>query len=53
MKLLLSWKRVLGADLEFPSDSASMNIPTLYMGNEDREQGKAMSNVMKQTASRT
>lgn len=34
-KQLLSWKRVVDSDLEFTSDSASMNIPTLCMGNED------------------
>lgn len=37
-KQLLSWKRVVDSDLEFTSDSASMNIPTLCMGNEGREQ---------------
>lgn len=47
-KLLPSWKRVLAVDLELPSDSASMNIPTLYMGNEGREQRKAISNVTRQ-----
>lgn len=48
IKLLPSWKRVLGVDPESPSDSASMNIPTLYMGNEDSEDRKALSNVTKQ-----
>jgi len=38
MTWLLSWKRVLDVDLEFPADSAAMNIPTLHVGNEDREQ---------------
>jgi len=36
------------SDLEFPSGSASMNIPTSYMGNEGRERWKATCNVMKQ-----
>lgn len=36
-KQLLSWKRVVDSDLEFTSDSASMNIPPLSMGNEGRE----------------